>query len=81
MVGVVDLSGPTEIFQRHNMTVPVIAARQIEQILHQRGSDERMQLMEACLGASPTINEEDGLVILDRHGRVVCHKNVPGLPT
>ncbi len=80
VVGVVDLSGPTEIFQRHNMTVPVIAARQIEQILHQRGSDERMQLMEACLGASPTINEEDGLVILDRHGRVVCHKNVPGIP-
>ena len=80
VVGVVDLSGPTEIFQRHNMTVPVIAARQIEQILHQRGSDERMQLMEACLGASPTINEEDGLVILDRHGRVVCHKNVPGVP-
>ena len=80
VVGVVDLSGPTEIFQRHNMTVPVIAARQIEQILHQRGSDERMQLMEACLGASPAINEEDGLVILDRHGRVVCHKNVPGVP-
>ena len=79
IVGVVDLSGPTEIFQRHNMTVPVIAARQIEQILHQRGSDERMQLMEACFSSSPTINEEDGLVILDRHGRVVCHKNAPGI--
>ncbi|MGI9413348.1 MAG: sigma-54-dependent Fis family transcriptional regulator [Hyphomicrobiales bacterium] len=79
IVGVVDLSGPTEIFQRHNMTVPVIAARQIEQILHQRGSDERVQLMEACFNSAPTINEEDGLVVLDRHGRVVCHKNAPGM--
>lgn len=79
IVGVVDLSGPTEIFQRHNMTVPVIAARQIEQILHQRGTDERMQLMEACFNSAPTINEEDGLVILDRHGRIVCHKNAPGI--
>ncbi len=79
IVGVVDLSGPTEIFQRHNMTVPVIAARQIEQILHQRGSDERMQLMEACFNSAPTINDEDGLVVLDRHGRVVCHKNAPGI--
>ena len=79
VVGVVDLSGPTEIFQRHNMTVPVIAARQIEQVLHQRGSDERMQLMEACFSDGPTLNEEDGLVILDRQGRIVCHKNAPGL--
>ena len=79
VVGVVDLSGPTEIFQRHNMTVPVIAARQIEQILRQRGSDERMQLMEACFSSAPTINDEDGLVVLDRHGRVVCHKNAPGI--
>lgn len=79
IVGVVDLSGPTEIFQRHNMTVPVIAARQIEQILHQRGSDERMQLMEACFNSAPKINDEDGLVVLDRHGRVVCHKNAPGI--
>ncbi len=79
IVGVVDLSGPTEIFQRHNMTVPVIAARQIEQILHQRGSDERMQLMEACFNEAPAINEEDGLVIVDRHGRIVCHKNAPGM--
>lgn len=77
VVGVVDLSGPTEIFQRHNMTVPVIAARQIEQILHRRGSDERMQLMQACLNSAPAINNDDGLVVLDRMGRVVCHKNAP----
>lgn len=79
IVGVVDLSGPTEIFQRHNMTVPVIAARQIEQILHQRGSDERLQLMEACFNSAPTISEEDGLVVLDRYGRVVCQKNAPSI--
>lgn len=77
VVGVVDLSGPTEIFQRHNMTVPVIAARQIEQILHQRGSEEHLQLMEACFNSAPTINNDDGLVLLDRNGRVVCHKNAP----
>lgn len=79
VVGVVDLSGPTEIFQRHNMTVPVIAARQIEQILHRRGSDERMQLMQACLNSTPSINTDDGLVVLDRQGRVVCHKNAPAI--
>lgn len=79
VVGVVDLSGPTEIFQRHNMTVPVIAARQIEQILHRRGSDERMQLMQACLNSAPAINNGDGLVVLDRQGRVVCHKNAPAI--
>lgn len=79
VVGVVDLSGPTEIFQRHNMTVPVIAARQIEQILHRRGSDERMQLMQACLNSAPALSNEDGLVVLDRLGRVVCHKNAPSI--
>lgn len=78
-VGVVDLSGPTEIFQRHNMTVPVIAARQIEQVLHQRGNDERLQLMEACFNSAPTIHDDDGLVVLDRNGRVVFHKNTPKL--
>ena len=77
VVGVVDLSGPTEIFQRHNMTVPVIAAHQIEQILHQRGTGERMQLMEACLNSAPTLSNEDGMVLLDRNGRVVCHRNAP----
>lgn len=81
VVGVVDLSGPTEIFQRHNMTVPVIAARQIEQVLHQRGSDERLQLMEACFSNAPALSSEDGIVVLDRQGRVVCHKNVPGSVT
>ncbi len=81
VVGVVDLSGPTEIFQRHNMTVPVIAARQIEQVLHQRGSNERLQLMEACFSSAPALNNEDGIVILDRQGRVVCHKNVSGIAT
>ncbi len=77
--GVVDLSGPTEIFQRHNMTVPVIAARQIEQVLHQRGNDERLQLMEACFNNTPTTRDDDGLVVLDRNGRVVFHKNAPRL--
>ncbi|MEO9876610.1 MAG: sigma-54-dependent Fis family transcriptional regulator [Anderseniella sp.] len=79
VLGVVDLSGPTKIFQRHNMTVPVIAARQIEQSLFQRGADERLRLMETFLDNAPTHNQEDGMVLLDRTGKVVCHKNLPGL--
>jgi transcriptional regulator of acetoin/glycerol metabolism len=79
VLGVVDLSGPTKIFQRHNMTVPVIAARQIEQNLFQRGAGERMRLMEAYLDSAPAHNQEDGMVLLDRTGKVVCHKNLPDL--
>ena len=79
VLGVVDLSGPTKIFQRHNMTVPVIAARQIEQNLFQRGADERLRLMETFLDNAPSHNQEDGMVLLDRTGKVVCHKNLPAL--
>lgn len=79
VLGVVDLSGPTKIFQRHNMTVPVIAARQIEQSLFQRGADERLRLMETFLNNAPSHNQEDGMVLLDRSGKVVCHKNMSAL--
>jgi transcriptional regulator of acetoin/glycerol metabolism len=68
ILGVVDISGPPATYQRNNLSLAVATARQIEMVLNQRMSLERMQLLEACLAAGA---DRGGLVVLDRHGRLV----------
>jgi transcriptional regulator of acetoin/glycerol metabolism len=70
ILGVVDISGPPATYQRNNLSLAVATARQIEMVLNQRINLERMQLLEACL-AQATGGDRAGLVVLDRHGRLV----------
>ncbi|MBW4023489.1 MAG: sigma-54-dependent Fis family transcriptional regulator [Proteobacteria bacterium] len=70
LLGVVDISGPTATYQRNNLSLAVATARQIEMVLSQRMSLERMQLLEACLASASDLDRA-GLVVLDRHGRLV----------
>ena len=70
MLGVVDISGPPSTYQRNNLSLAVSTARQVEMILAERAANERMRLLEVCLGR---ITEADvaGMVAIDRAGRLV----------
>ncbi len=70
VLGVVDISGPPSTYQRNNLSLAVSTARQIEMVLSHRMNVERMQLLEACL-AHASGADRSGLVVLDRHGRLV----------
>ena len=70
VLGVVDISGPPATYQRNNLSLAVSTARQIEMVLSHRMNVERMQLLEACL-AHASGADRSGLVVLDRHGRLV----------
>ena len=70
MLGVVDISGPPSTYQRNNLSLAVSTARQVEMLLAERAANERMRLLEVCLGR---ITEADvaGMVAIDRAGRLV----------
>jgi transcriptional regulator of acetoin/glycerol metabolism len=70
VLGVVDISGPPATYQRNNLSLAVATARQIEMVLSHHMGLERMQLLEACL-AQASGADRGGLVVLDRHGRLV----------
>ena len=71
VVGLIDISGPIEIFQGHNVAMAVVAAEQIELALGERARAERLRLLEACLSTMPGGNSSDVVVVLDRQGRVI----------
>ncbi len=71
VLGVIDLSGPPEIFQPHNVAYVTTAARSVERSLAEAAMVERAELLEAFLKSGEPINEDDGLIILDRQGRVI----------
>ena len=71
VVGLIDISGPMEIFQGHNVAMAVVAAEQIEAALGERARAERLRLLEACLSTMPGGNSGDVVVVLDRLGRVI----------
>ena len=79
VMGLIDISGPKKIFQRHNLALSVVAAQRIESCLAEQSASERVRLLEACLSMLPAFGE-DGIVALDRAGRVVhCNEKVSGL--
>jgi len=75
VVGVIDLSGPTDIFQRHNIALVAAAAREIQEALEERQKEERAQLLEAYIDSATVTGASDGVVILDRFGRVIYSRN------
>ncbi|WP_246518650.1 sigma-54-dependent Fis family transcriptional regulator [Ancylobacter lacus] len=76
VIGVVDFSGPQDIFRRHNIALGVMAASHIELALADQLRIERMHLLELCLSRLQGAGRGDGYVILDRHGRVVHHSDM-----
>jgi transcriptional regulator of acetoin/glycerol metabolism len=73
ILGVVDFSGPHDIFQRHNIALAMVSAKHIELALTEKIRTERMQLLETSLGKIPRVGISDGIVIVDRFGQVIHH--------
>ncbi|MBF9035857.1 GAF domain-containing protein [Rhodobacterales bacterium HKCCE2091] len=69
VIGVVDLSGPPQIFREHNLALVMAAAREIEIALAEQQRKERTQLLEAFL-MSEFSRAEDGVILLDKTGRI-----------
>ncbi|WP_236843418.1 sigma-54-dependent Fis family transcriptional regulator [Bradyrhizobium icense] len=76
IIGIIDFSGPQAIFHRHNVALAVIAANHIELALSEKIRLERLRLLEASISRMPGMNSADGVVILDRYGRVVHHNDM-----
>lgn len=75
VIGVVDFSGPQDMFRRHNIALGMMAASHIELALADQLRVERMRLLELCLSRLQGGGRGDGFVILDRQGRVIHHSD------
>ncbi len=77
IVGVINLSGLTRIFQKHNAAFAATVARDIEMALEHEQFLLNGRLMAAIEGCSPTRNDEpvEGLAIVDRFGRMIFNRN------
>src|SRR3989338_5892833 len=77
IIGVVNLSGLTRIFQKHNAAFAATAARDIELVLQQEQSLLNIRLMEASIGSFPgrAMDCADGFAIIDRFGRLIFSRN------
>ncbi|WP_208987486.1 sigma-54-dependent Fis family transcriptional regulator [Roseibium marinum] len=80
VVGVVDLSGPPNIFRPHNMALVVAAAREIEIALYEDLREERTILLEAFIDLPTPPDNADGVVLLNRHGRIIYSRNTDRIP-
>ncbi len=77
IIGVINLSGLTAIFQKHNAAFAATAAQDIELVLEQQQSLLNIRLMEAIIGKYPAHAQDpsDGLAIVDRFGRLIFSRN------
>jgi len=75
IAGVLDLSGPPAIFRPHNLALVVAAAREIEIALAEGLREERTILLEALIDSPATHSSTDGIVLLNRAGRIVYNRN------
>ncbi|MBL8438007.1 MAG: sigma-54-dependent Fis family transcriptional regulator [Zoogloeaceae bacterium] len=70
LLGVLDISGPPQTYQRHNLLMAVSVARHLEMILSQGSLRERLRLMEQCMSRL-SLSDASGLVAIDRRGRLI----------
>lgn len=73
VIGVVDLSGPPQIFRQHNVALVLAAAREIEIALAEQKQVERTQLLESFL-MSDYSRAHDSVVLVDQTGRVLFRR-------
>jgi sigma-54 dependent transcriptional regulator, acetoin dehydrogenase operon transcriptional activator AcoR len=76
IIGVINLSGLTSIFQKHNAAFAATAARDIEIALEHEQSVLNIRMMEAIVGKFPTHSLEptERLAIVDRFGRLIFNR-------
>lgn len=77
VMGVVDLSGLIDIFRRHNTALVALAAAEIESAMARRQGEERTRLLESFLGSRLNTGHTDGVILLDRKGRVIYSRGAP----
>lgn len=75
VIGVVDLSGPPDIFRRHNIALVVAAAREIEIALAEQQRDERTQLLETFLDSEAS-RPDGSVLLLDKVGRIMFRRGL-----
>ena len=77
IIGIINLSGLTTIFQKHNAAFAATVARDIETALRHEQWQQNMRLMEAIIGKYPARAQDptDGLAIVDRFGRLIFNRN------
>lgn len=75
VIGVVDLSGPPDIFRKHNIALVLAAAREIEIALAEQQRQERTELLEAFLESKHSY-ADDAVLLLDRSGRIMFRRAV-----
>ncbi|MDQ0507480.1 sigma-54-dependent Fis family transcriptional regulator [Xanthobacter agilis] len=77
ILGVVDVSGLSDTFNRHSLALVVATAGRIENRLAQIEMDARFRLLERCL---PRLSSgtADGLIVFDRRGRAVKANGAAG---
>ncbi|MGY3670613.1 MULTISPECIES: sigma-54-dependent Fis family transcriptional regulator [unclassified Marinovum] len=73
IIGVVDLSGPPQIFRQHNVALVLAAAREIEIALAEQTQVERTQLLEAFF-VSEYFRTHHSVVLVDQSGRVLFRR-------
>ncbi|ANQ84393.1 sigma-54-dependent Fis family transcriptional regulator [Azoarcus olearius] len=70
ILGVLDISGPPQTFQRNNLLLAVSVARQIEMALSHSALGERLRLLEHCMNRL-SLADAAGMVAIDRQGRLI----------
>jgi len=82
IIGAINLSGLTAIFQKHNAAFAATAAREIEIALEREQSILHLRLLESIIGTLPmqTGPSAEGIVMVDGLGRLIFNRNCDGLP-
>ncbi|GGF76503.1 Transcriptional regulator of acetoin/glycerol metabolism [Mameliella alba] len=75
VIGVVDLSGPPDIFRRHNIALVVAAAREIEIALAEQQREERTRLLETFLNSDAS-RPDTSVLLLDKVGRIMFRRGL-----
>ena len=75
IIGVVDLSGPPQIFRQHNIALVLASAREIEIALAEQQQEERAMLLEAFM-MSEYSRVDRGVILLDKNGHVLFRRGV-----
>ena len=82
VIGVIDLSGPSEIFQPYTAALIAEAAREIEEALAQRNYKDQLKLLEAFFTKLGSCSDQDDLILLDQYGRIAfCQSRAGKLST
>jgi sigma-54 dependent transcriptional regulator, acetoin dehydrogenase operon transcriptional activator AcoR len=82
IIGAINLSGLTSIFQKHNAAFAATAAREIEIALEREQSLLNMRLLEAIIGSVPMQSDAlgEGIAVVDRFGRLIFNRNCESIP-